>query len=100
MYCGIRQSTEKAHHRRGNGLGIAYKRGATWTAAVFFRWEMVEVAQNAPHHRVPVKRYKGGFSTKREALEFISQFRSGRIVADTSKHATYWQTYESGKLVI
>ena len=46
---------------RGNGQGSAYKRGRTWTAVYIYAW--IEGK--------PQKRTKGGFRTKKEALEFI-----------------------------
>lgn len=50
---------------RGNGQGTAYKRGKTWTAQVIVGWKLPEKESGKP---VPVKRTKGGFATKREAI--------------------------------
>lgn len=96
-YCGIKQSTDKARHRRGNGLGTVYKRGNTWTAAVVVGWKTLDATPEKPPHRVPVKRYKGGFATKREALEFIPQLRAGKAPIEAPKLMSYWETYEAGK---
>lgn len=55
--------TKKKPYRRmrGNGQGTAYKRGRTWTAVYIYGW----------NDGKPLKRTKGGFRTKREALDHI-----------------------------
>lgn len=46
--------------KRGNGQGTAYKRGNTWTAQVVIGWK----------NGSPVKRTKGGFPSKRDAINY------------------------------
>ena len=58
---------------RGNGQGSAYKRGRTWTATYTCGWEDGK----------PIKRTKGGFPTKREALEYIPILKAARSVPRT-----------------
>ena len=50
---------------RGNGQGSAYKRGDTWTAQVVIGWKLPEDENSAP---IPIKKTKGGFKTKKEAI--------------------------------
>ena len=50
----------KSKKRRGNGTGTAYKRGDTWTAQVVIGWK----------NGSPVKRTKGGFKSKRDAINY------------------------------
>lgn len=50
---------------RGNGQGTAYKRGRTWEAQVIVGWKP---PTQEGGHPVPIKRRKGGFKTKAEAL--------------------------------
>ena len=61
--CGVKQTVpQRSPKRRGNGQGTAYKRGKTWTA------------QNTKYRNG--KRYvstKGGFATKKAALEWLAQ---------------------------
>ena len=45
---------------RGNGQGTAYKRGNTWTAQVVVGWK----------NGCPIKRTKGGFTSKRDAINY------------------------------
>lgn len=61
---------EKSKYRRtrGNGTGTAYRRGKTWTAAYTYSWE------DGIQHR----RTKGGFRTKKEALEYIPQLKRAK----------------------
>lgn len=60
--CGAKQTVERGHSKRGNGLGSAYKVGNTWCAQV-----VAGVKENGTF------RYKRkyGFRTKKEALEFL-----------------------------
>lgn len=62
-WCGTKQEGPiKSRRSRGNGMGSAYKRGKTWTVAV-----TVGHYDNGSYKRLR----KGGFKTKREALEYI-----------------------------
>lgn len=67
---------EKKPHRRlrGNGQGTAYRRGRTWTAVYICGWQDGK----------SIKRTKGGFATKREALDYIPQLKAARAVARTN----------------
>lgn len=61
--CGTKQAAPKQSvKRRGNGQGTAYKRGRTWTVAVTVGKYDTGAAKRLR---------KGGFKTKREALEYI-----------------------------
>lgn len=50
---------------RGNGTGTAYKKGNTWVAQVTIGWK---ISDDPSKPRYPVKRRKGGFASKRDAL--------------------------------
>ena len=64
-WCGKSQQPQKrTSHRRSNGQGTAYKRGRTWTAMVITGYHP------GPNGKpMAVKRTKGGFSTKTDALK-------------------------------
>lgn len=66
--CGKKQTVPSPYtRRRGNGQGTALKRGKTWTAVAILGWKW-----NEEHtKRLPVKKTKGGFKTKGEALSYI-----------------------------
>lgn len=49
---------------RGNGQGTVFKRGRTWTARVVIGWRVADDG-----HAIPIYRSRGGFHTKREALD-------------------------------
>ena len=66
--CGAKLSTQQAAKSRGNGTGTVYRRGKTWTAAKTLGYY---VSEDKLHREV---RTKGGFKTKREALEYISNY--------------------------
>lgn len=52
---------------RGNGQGTAYKRGNTWTACVTTGWLLPD---DPSRPKVPVRKTKGGFKTKKEAIAY------------------------------
>lgn len=54
---------------RGNGTGTAIRRGKTWTAVVIVDWKESEDGT----HLVPVRRTRGGFSCRRDALNYCPQ---------------------------
>lgn len=56
---------------RPNGTGTAYKRGRTWTACITIGWKTTPTG-----HAQAVRRTKGGFATKREALAYCQQLQA------------------------
>lgn len=70
---------------RSNGMGTAYKRGKTWTASITIGWK-----GDPP---IPIKRTKGGFKTKKEALEYCPYLR-GTITKQKNKELTFIKLYE------
>ncbi|MFB0921615.1 MAG: tyrosine-type recombinase/integrase [Oscillospiraceae bacterium] len=66
LYCGRKQIREPKQKLRGNGEGTVFKRGETWTAEVVIGWKK---DKDGVRHRV--RRTKGGFRTKKEALEYV-----------------------------
>ena len=70
LYCGRKQIREKHSKIRGNGQGTVFKRGDTWTAQVTLGWKKGKDGQ-----RRRVTATKGGFKTKKEALEYIPTLR-------------------------
>lgn len=81
--------SKKPYRRmRGNGQGTAYKRGRTWTASVTIGW----------HDGKPIKRTKGGFPTKRQALEHCAVlFRRPEQKEYSLLH--YWEIWSESALV-
>lgn len=95
-WCGLRQDKPPVkRHRRGNGLGTAYKRGSTWTAMVVMGYE--PRPDGGPARAV--KRTKGGFKTKREALEYCVQLHDERcpIKREAPPLNDFWLSYERGE---
>ena len=74
---------------RGNGQGSAYKRGETWTAQVVIGWK----------NGSPVKRTKGGFKSKRDAINYCSVLLKAKEERKKPKKLIdYWNFYEDTKL--
>ena len=69
--CGKKQVSEKRSGRtRGNGTGSAYKRGKTWEVAVVLGYKVDDNGKVTA-----IRQTKGGFKTKRDALEYIPTLR-------------------------
>lgn len=72
--CGKKQVPLKrtAAIRRGKGEGSAYKRGKTWEAAVVLGYKLDD------GRAIPIRATKGGFRTKREALDYLPMLKQNR----------------------
>lgn len=95
-YCGSRLNATKPKGKprtRPNGAGTAFKRGRTWTARVVVGWKAQEGST------VPIWRTKGGFKTKREALDFCVTLKQGDYKPKESAPQLfeYWETYQAGE---
>lgn len=97
--CGWKQSAAvKTRTRRGNGQGRVWKRGSTWYAQVTL-YSTAAVVDGKKVYRQK-KRTKGGFATKRDALDYISTLRSaeGRRIPTVLELYTAWETNDLPKL--
>ena len=96
--CGIRQAIPLHKGRtRSNGSGTAYKRGQTWTASVVKSWKTIE--RNGKPRRVPIRKTKGGFLTKRDALVHCAEILAGRSSNQADPLSEYWKLYSTGKML-
>lgn len=86
--CGAKVAVERKPKSRGNGAGTVYKRGANWTAVIVTGFELD--SDNKMHRKT---RSKGGFKTKREALEYIPTLKLQPERKPKSK--TFAQLYEA-----
>ena len=75
LRCGVPQQVNQATKSRGNGTGSVFKRGGTWTAVrvLGYTSEEVEVDGQKRKKLHKTTRSKGGFRTKKEALEYLPQ---------------------------
>ena len=81
---------------RGNGTGCAYysAKYRYWIAQVIVDWRE---PQDLSKRMIPVKKTKGGFKRREDALAYCSELKNGPekpLVAPTL--ATYWETYKEG----
>lgn len=73
---------------RGNGQGTAYQRGKTWTAQVVIGWK----------DGSPVKRTKGGFKTKRDAINYCPVLLGENPEKIAPKRLIdYWEHYRDNE---
>ena len=79
------------HKSRGNGQGTAYKRGNTWEAQVVIGW----------NGHVPVKRRKGGFATKKDAINYCATLREQTDpVKKPLRLIDYWVQYQKNEFLL
>lgn len=90
-YCGAEQEISKRGKSRGNGQGSSRKRGNSWSAV----WTTGHyVSDDGKHHQI--RREKGGFKTKREALIFAANPTPDSKKAPTLR--CYWNGWERSEL--
>ena len=94
-YCGVSLKSER-HQRprvRPNGAGTAIRRGHTWTARIIIAWKYRD---NKPP--LAVYRTKGGFASRREALEYCAILRQEKPKKHAPRLADYWDTYSANDM--
>lgn len=94
-HCGAKQEAVKKTTKgrtRGNGEGTVYQRGKTWTARVIVGWWLDDAGVAHPHLRT-----KGGFKTKKEALECLPELR--KTEGDQLIGITFQKLYEKWRAV-
>ena len=81
---------------RGNGQGTAYRRGTSWTAQVVVGWRVPDDPAQKP---IPIKRTKGGFPTKKEAIAYCPTLLNGGMEVRTQapRLREYWDIYQKGE---
>lgn len=88
MFCGVPQDVRQNTKARGNGTGSVFKRGKTWTAC-----RVMGYATDKDGKLRKTTRSKGGFRTKKEALEYLP-----KLTTESGKKAMTWQKiYEAWK---
>jgi len=98
-YCGKRLSIQPKSARtkqRGNGTGMAYKRGKTWTARVTVGWEYVDGKKRQKY------RTKGGFTTKTAAENYCYTLKTNpeapKATESFSQIYDRWQKEYDGRI--
>lgn len=82
--CGKKQVTQKrVNTRRGNGTGSVYRRGKTWEAAVVLGYKLED------GKALPVRATKGGFKTKKEAIEYLPTLKQTNPRRTPTLHDLY-----------
>jgi integrase len=79
-------------NRRGNGEGTVYRRNKTWTARVVVGWK-----ERPTGGFTPVYRTKGGFTRKKDALDYIPTLKRNIPKTNAPKLVDYWTTYHDGE---
>lgn len=92
-FCGKKQISErkKSVRSRPNGTGSVYKRGKTWEACVVRGYIVGEDGK-----RKAVRSVKGGFKTKKEAMEYLPTLRNAPVRKTPTLH-DLWESYKGSK---
>jgi len=97
-YCGKKlTATKRKRSKRPNGTGSVYQRGSTWTARVVDHYKKTDKNKSGLQ---PVWKTKGGFKSKRDAINYLPTLISGTPNADRKAPdvASYWKTFEKNEL--
>mgnify|MGYP004676554937 FL=1 len=87
LHCGAAQrEPRRAPKSRGNGTGTVYKRGKTWTAKIITGY-----TADASGKLRPSSRTKGGFKTKKEAVNYLPTLKAAPRAKP--KSASFAQIY-------
>ena len=98
--CGRKLSPEQKKCRtksRGTGTGCAYysAKYRYWIAQAVVDWRVI--AEDKP--LVPVKKTKGGFKTRDQALQYCPILKAGGTKEDKAPTLShYWNLYEKDEL--
>lgn len=100
-FCGRKQSKDHKPKHRANGTGTAYRRRGqkTWTAEVTTGWrDLPPLDLDNPDNkrqRIPVKKSKGGFKTRAEALSYCEQLKKREPIEQTTLMEVYtkWEPW-------
>ena len=91
--CGRKQTaSERTLKSKGNGQGTVFKRGKTWMAMVTKGYRLGKDGKYRPYRPT-----KGGFATKKEALEYLPILKGNKEKKKPTLY-DYWETYENSKL--
>jgi len=97
-WCGKKLTiTKKARAKsRGNGTGCAYYDSARryWIAQVVVGYRD---PSDLEKQRIPVKKTKGGFRRREDALAYCQELKNGRQKpVEAPALSVYWETYKNG----
>lgn len=89
--CGKKQvSTERSKNKRSNGSGSVYKRkDGSWMCA-----KVVGYKQTDQGKAQAIRITKGGFRTKKEALEYLPNLKAKPSLKEINLRATFRDVYE------
>jgi len=100
-FCGKKLISEQRRKNikvRGNGQGTAFKRGQTWTACVTIGWIL---PSDPSKPKRPIRRTKGGFRTKKEAIAYCPTLLAGGYErpSEAPRLSHYWKLYSEGDML-
>lgn len=92
--CGKKQSVQerkRAARTRPNGTGSVYKRGKTWECSIVLGYIIQDDGK-----RKAIRPTKGGFKTKKEALEYLPRLKEERPRV-TPTLQELWERFKDSK---
>lgn len=95
-HCGKKQQTtqrKRGAKTRANGTGTVYRDGKYWRAKVILGYYI-----DADGSRKTTTKSKGGFATKKEALDFLPKLRDLAKEETGTTLSDYWKFYQAKHL--
>ena len=91
-WCGKKQATTQVKTRqRGNGEGSVHRYRGGWRAQITVGYKCIN------GHSQAIRRSKAGFKTKKEAIEYLPQLRSGPTSRQIPTLQKLWEEYKIGE---
>lgn len=92
MFCGNKLGHDPRKGRRGNGQGSVRKRGNTYEARITVGWKFSDDG-----HKVQIFRTKGGFYTRKDAMDYINTLRSPDATRKAQTLQQIWERWRAQK---
>lgn len=90
-WCGKKQTvTEAKNRQRGNGEGSVHRYRGGWRAQITVGYKVINGRSQA------IRRSKAGFKTKKEAVEYLPQLRTGPTSRQIPTLRKLWEEYQIG----
>ena len=92
MWCGNKLENDPRKGRKGNGLGCIRKRKNKYEVRITVGWKMAEDG-----HKIQIFRTKGGFSSRKEASDYLHSISKNDIPKKAQTLQQIWERWKTQK---
>lgn len=93
-WCGTKFVVDRRARKQPNGVGYVYRRGKSYT----LRLRTYTPDMNGEHGLICHESTKGGFVTKKTALEYRDRLKGNNLKNEKVTLSSYWGMFERDKL--